>query len=82
MFYKLGTIAVLIAAVAAPASAAVHRARVHSSQASCPQTVVFPQGRAYGTCGGRFWIHDPQTGQLRSISFGRLQHLNEGPDRP
>lgn len=81
--YKLVTIGVLVAALAVTASAAgkgihLHRARV---QVACPQ--IYP-GRPYGMCGGKIWIRDPQSGQLKAISFWTLQHLNDQhlADRP
>lgn len=82
--YKLVTIGALVAALAAPASAAAHGTRVHKAraQAGCPQALVFPPRRDYGLCGSRFYVRDPETGKVEAIPFGRLQHLGEGPDRP
>jgi hypothetical protein len=79
--YKLAAIGALVAAVAAPATAAGHGVRTgHSSaQVTCPQTVILP-GRTYGICGQRFWIRDPQTGQVKAVPFGRLQHQNDPTD--
>jgi hypothetical protein len=79
---KLATIGALIAALAIPASAAGQRAHLVRARAQtlCPQTVVFPPGRDYAVCGGRFWIRDPQTGRVMSVSFWRLQHRNYPPD--
>jgi hypothetical protein len=86
MFYKLGTIAALLAALAAPSSAAAQRARTEHEargQAFCPQALVFLPGRKYATCGGRFWVRDPETGKVQAIPFGRLQHLQDSSgDRP
>ena len=85
--YKLATIAAVVAALAAPAAAAAgHKptARHARVQALCPQSAVFLSGRDYAVCGGRFWIRDPQTGQVVSVPFWRLQHRNDPPglDRP
>lgn len=83
--YKLVTIGALVAALAAPASAAGHGARARHArvQISCPQAVVFPPGRDFGTCGHRFWVRDPQTGQVKAIPFWKLQRLNDpSEDRP
>ena len=86
--YKLATIAALVAALAAPAASAVGQ-RTHAyqarAQALCPHGVIFRPDRIYATCGGRFWIRNPETGKVEPISFWRLQHLNDpanGPDRP
>jgi hypothetical protein len=46
----------------------------------CPQTVVILPGRNYGVCGHRFWVRDPETGQLETMPFGRMQHMNQRPD--
>ena len=78
---KLVTIGILVAALAGPASAAgrggvVRHARV---QALCPQSVIFPPGRDYAICGGRFWIRDAN-GKIVPVSFWRLQHRNDPPD--
>lgn len=83
--YKLAIIGLVIAALAAPASAAGHgvRARQARAQISCPQAVVFTPGRGYGTCGHKFWVRDPQTGQVKAIPFWRLQRLSDlSEDRP
>ena len=83
--YKLFTIGALVAALAAPASAAGGglRARHAREQIACPQTVVMPPGRKYGMCGYRFWVRDPQTGRVKSIPFWRLQRLSDpNEDRP
>ena len=83
--YKLVTIGALAAALAAPASATGHgmRTRHASAQIACPQTVVIPPARGYGMCGNRFWVRDSQTGQVKGISFWRLQRLNDrSDDRP
>jgi hypothetical protein len=85
--YKLFTIGALVAALAAPASAASQgagaRARHARAQIACPQAVVFPPGRNYGTCGHKFWVRDPQTGQVKAIPFWRLQRLSDpSEDRP
>jgi hypothetical protein len=64
---KLVIIGALIAALATSAAnaagqkASMHRAR---AQALCPQGVILRPDRAYAFCGGRFWIRDPQTGQI------------------
>jgi hypothetical protein len=70
--YKLVTIGALVAALAAPASAVGHgvRGRPARAQIACPQTVVIMSGRGYGMCGHRFWIRDPQTGQVKAIGSG------------
>jgi hypothetical protein len=40
-------------------------------------------GRGYGACGGRFWVRDPKTGQVKAIPFWRLQRINDpNEDRP
>lgn len=83
--YKLITIGALVAALAAPASAAGQGGRVRHARAqiACPQTVVFPPGRNYGMCGHKFWVRDPQTGQVKAIPFWRLQRLSDpSEDRP
>jgi hypothetical protein len=79
MFYKLGIIAALIAALAAPASAAGKgvAARHVRAQIACPQSVVILPGRGYGMCGGRFYVRNPQTGQLKATPFWRLQRAND-----
>jgi hypothetical protein len=76
MFYKLGIIAALIAALAAPTSAAGKGVapRHARAQVACPQ--IYP-GRPYGLCGGKIWVRDPQTGQVKAIPFWRLQRLND-----
>jgi hypothetical protein len=80
--YKLFTIGALVAALAAPASAAGQgaRARHASAQIACPQTVVIQPGRNYGMCGHRFWVRDPQTGLVKAVPFWRLQHGNDPTD--
>jgi hypothetical protein len=77
--YKLATIGALVAALAAPASAFGQRVPVRHARAqiACPQIVVIVPGRGYGMCGHRFWIRDPQTGQLKALPFWRLQRLND-----
>ena len=83
--YKIATIGALVAALAAPASAAGHGVRLRHAHAqiSCPQAVVFPPGRKYGMCGHQFWVRDPHTGQVTAISFWRLQRLSDpSEDRP
>jgi hypothetical protein len=78
--YKLATIAAVVAALAAaPGAAAGHKApqRHARAKALCPQSAVFLSGRDYAVCGGRFWIRDPQTGQVVSVPFWRLQRLND-----
>ena len=83
--FKLATIAALVAALAAPTSAvAVHKAAARHARplALCPQSVIFPPGRDYAVCGGRFWIRDAQTGKIVPVSFWRLQHRFDPPDRP
>ena len=80
--YKLFTIAALVAALAAPASAAGQgaRARTAKAQINCPQTVVILSGRNYGVCGNRYWVRDAQTGKVRAVPFWRLQHQNDRTD--
>jgi hypothetical protein len=80
--YKLLTIGALVAALAVPASAAGHGIRPHRARAQvlCPQTVVILPGRNYGVCDHRFWVRDPETGQLETMPFGRMQHMNQRPD--
>ena len=80
--YKLFTIAALVAALAAPASAVGKGIgpRHARAQLSCPQTVVFQPGRNYGMCGHRYWIRDAQTGQVKAVPFWRLQHQNDPTD--
>jgi hypothetical protein len=83
--YKLATIGAMVAALAIPATAAGHgtAARHARAQIACPQSVVMPPGRNYGMCGHRFWVRDPQTGQVKAIPFWRLQRLNDpNGDRP
>lgn len=79
---KLVTIGALLAALAVPAGAAGHGARVRHTrvQISCPQTVVILPGRNYGMCGNRYWIRDAQTGQFEAVFFWRLQHQNDQTD--
>ena len=80
--YKLATIAALAAALAAPASAVgAHKALHHArAKALCPQSVIFQPGRDFAVCGGRFWIRDPQTGQVVQVSFWQLQHRDDPSD--
>jgi hypothetical protein len=80
--YKLVTIGALVAALAAPASAAGQgvRARHAKAQIACPQAVVMIPGRNYGMCGHRFWIRDSKTGQVKAVPFWRLQHQNDPTD--
>jgi hypothetical protein len=83
--HKLAAIGALVAALAAPASAVGHGVRLHQArvQLACPQTVVMLPARGYGICGGRFWVRDPATGQVKAIRFWQLQHLNDpNEDRP
>ncbi len=82
--YKLATIGALVVALAGPASAAGHRTpfRHTGVRAFCPQAVIISPARGYTVCGGRFWVRDPETGKVKAIPFWRLQHMNEGPDRP
>jgi len=83
--YKLATIGAMVAALAIPATAAGHgaAARHARAQIACPQSVVMPPGRNYGMCGHRFWVRDPQSGQVKAIPFWRLQHQNDpNGDRP
>jgi hypothetical protein len=83
--YKLATIGALIAALAAPAGAAGKGIRLHHARAqiACPHGVVILPGRGFGTCGGKFYVRDSQTGQVKAISFWRLQHSNDrNDDRP
>jgi hypothetical protein len=83
--YKLVTIGALVAALAAPASAAGqgNRLRHARPQIACPQSVVILPGRGYGMCGHRFWVRDPRTGQVKAIPFWRLQRLSDpSEDRP
>jgi hypothetical protein len=82
---KFFTIGAVVAALAAPTTAAGHgvRARHARGQISCPQAVVFPPRRNYGVCGHRFWVRDPQSGQVKAIPFWRLQRLSDpSEDRP
>jgi hypothetical protein len=82
---KLAMIGALIAVLSAPASAVGQRAHLVRARAQvlCPQAAIIPPGRDYAVCGGRFWIRDPQTGKIVSVSFWRLQHRNDpGDDRP
>ncbi|HEY6835145.1 MAG TPA: hypothetical protein VI142_01635 [Gaiellaceae bacterium] len=81
--YKLATIAALVAALAAPASAlGAHKAGAYHARAKslCPQSVIFPPGRDFAVCGGRFWIRDPQTGRIEQVSFWQLQHRFDPSD--
>lgn len=83
--FKLASIGFLVAAIAAPASAAGQgvRARHARAQLACPQTVVIQRGRNYGMCGQKFWVRDPQTGHVKAIPFWRLQRLSDpSEDRP
>jgi hypothetical protein len=83
--YKLATIGALVAALAVPAGAAGKGTRLHHARAqiACPQHVVIPPGRGYGMCGGRLYVRDPQTGNVKAIPFWRLQRLNDpNEDRP
>ena len=59
--HKLATIGALVAALAAPASAAGQGvpARPARAQIACPQAVVILPGRGYGMCGHRIWVRDP-----------------------
>jgi hypothetical protein len=83
--YKFAAIGALIAALAVPASAAGQRVRSGHSQAQAPcrEIVVFRPGRNYAMCNGRFWIRDPQTGNVVATSFWRLQQpADQNLDRP
>ena len=83
--YKLAAIGATVAALAIPATAAGHgvNGRHARAQIACPQSLVMPPGRNYGMCGHRFWVRDPQSGQVKSIPFWRLQRLNDpNGDRP
>jgi hypothetical protein len=82
--HKLVIIGTLVVALAGPAGAAAHRAPVRHSgvQALCPQTVIISPARRYTICGGRYWVRDPGTGKVKAVPFWRLQHMNDGPDRP
>jgi hypothetical protein len=80
--YKLATIAALAAALAVPAGAAGQGIRPHRAhvQVACLQSVVILPGRNYGICGGRLWVKDPETGQVETLPFGIMQHMNQRPD--
>ena len=80
--YRLATIGALVAALAIPAGAAAHGIRGHRTHAriACPQNVVILPGRAYGMCGHKIWVRDPETGQLETMPFWRLQRMNQRPD--
>jgi len=83
--YRLVTIGALVAALAVPAAAAGKgmTGRHARTQIACPQTVVLIPGRGYGACGGRFWVRDTRTGQVKAIPFWRLQRINDpNQDRP
>jgi hypothetical protein len=81
--YRVVAIGALIAALAAPAGAAGQRAHKPRVQSSCPQRLIFRPGRSYTMCDGKFWIRDPETGNVVAVSFWRLQHLNDpNADRP
>jgi hypothetical protein len=87
--YKLAAIGVLIAALAAPASAVGQQARAHEVRvlSNCEQTAVFLPGRNYSICDGRIWMRDPRTGKLVPVTFWRMQHLYDphladDPQRP
>jgi hypothetical protein len=83
--YKFAAIGALIVALAVPTSAFGQRVRPSQAvdRASCLQPLVFRTGRNYAMCGGRFWIRDPQTGQVVAVPFWKLQQPQPGnPDRP
>jgi hypothetical protein len=83
--YRLVTIGALVAALAVPAAAAGKgmTGRHARAQIACPHGVVMIPGRGYGACGGRFWVRDPKTGQVKAIPFWRLQRINDpNEDRP
>ena len=77
--YKLATTGAMVAALAIPATAAAHGTpgRHARAQIACPQSVVILPGRGYGMCGGRFFVRNPQTGQVKAIPFWRLQRAND-----
>jgi hypothetical protein len=79
--YKLAALGVLIAALAAPASAVGQRAHQLRVQPPCPQNAVFQPGRNYAMCDGRFWIREPQSGKVVRVPFWRLQRPSD-PNRP
>jgi hypothetical protein len=80
--YKFAALVVLIAALAFPASAVGQRAQQVRAQVSCPQVAVFPPGRKFAVCDGRFWIHEPLTGKVVRVPFWRLQQPSDDPNRP
>jgi hypothetical protein len=81
--YKLITIGALVVALVGPASASGKRAPVRpSAQALCAKTVIISPAGGYGLCGGRYWVRNSETGKVRAVPFWRLQHMNDGPDRP
>lgn len=80
--YKLATIGALVAALAVPAGAGAQLIRPHRAhaQVACLQRVVILPGRNYGICGGRLWVKDPETGQVETLPFGLMQHMDQRPD--
>jgi hypothetical protein len=80
MFYKFGSIAALIAALATPASAAGHGMHHARAQLNCPQTVMIMFTPWDGFCGGRFWVRDPQSGKMTTTPFWRLKLRQDRPD--
>jgi len=77
--YKLATIGAMVAALAIPAAAGAHgtAGRHARAQIACPQSVIIKPGRGYAMCGGKFFVRNPQTGQVKAIPFWRLQRLND-----
>jgi hypothetical protein len=83
--YKLFAIGALVAALAVPAAAAGKGITGRHARAliACPQAVVMVPGRGYGFCGGRLWVRDANSGQVKAIPFWRLQRVNDpNEDRP
>jgi hypothetical protein len=81
--YKLVIIGACVPALAAPAMGQGMRVPHARTQIACPQNLVILPGRGYGMCGHRFWVRDPQTGQIKTIPFWRLQRLSDpSEDRP
>ena len=83
--YRLFTIGALVAALAVPAAAAGKgiTGRHARAQVACPQIAVMIPSRGYGFCGGRFWVRDGKTGQVKAIPFWRLRRINDtNEDRP
>lgn len=80
--YKLAAFGALIAALAFPASAVGKRAPQPRVQSSCAQIAVFQPGRNYAICDGRFWIREPQSGDIVRVPFWKLQQPSDDPNRP